>query len=241
MDITKLKYDRTKVIGVFKELNDESVVATANCTILIPSRFVSRGLATVGIETSFAGYFCIIVNGYYGVSITASLIHSAPSSTTTVTINEEEYYEFRYEKGDVIVKDTSLLQSDKIVFKVYRELIATGHVPWFINYTVYGKLLNTAKRFGGAGLGDADRATFEVIAASLARSSKDPTKQLRYTLKTQKDMDTFDVRYVPLNSVIYGASNTTARLMGSRLEQGISASLANPSESVEDIEELLRK
>ena len=241
MDITKLKYNRDKVIKACKELNNGSVVATMACSIMIPMRYSTRGLAAVGVKTTFAGYYCMVVGDSYAVSLMAGLITSEPSYNNTVSIDGEEYYVLEYEKGDVIITDTMILQDTELVYKVYREIIATGHVPWYIDYRLYGKVLNSAKRYGGHNLGGASRATFEVITASLARSDKDTTKQLRYSIKKASDIDTLGVRCIPLNSVIYGATNTTARLMGARLDEGISASLANPSKSVEDFEELLRK
>ena len=45
---------------------------------------------------------------------------------------------------------------------------------------------------------------------------------------------------LPLKSIAYGLSNTTSRLMGNYLNDGMNSALVNPSTQNESIEDLLR-
>ena len=46
---------------------------------------------------------------------------------------------------------------------------------------------------------------------------------------------------IPFRSVTYGATNTTAKLMGAYFDEGLTSALVNPSQRTEKIEELLRR
>jgi hypothetical protein len=47
--------------------------------------------------------------------------------------------------------------------------------------------------------------------------------------------------FIPFRSPIYGATNTTAKLIGAYFDDSINSALVNPSEKVEGVESLLRR
>ena len=78
-----------------------------------------------------------------------------------------------------------------------------------------------------------------IFNASMTRNPDNRNQLARELYTKQSDFLELPVDRVPLRSVAYGADNTTSRLLGSYLNQGMLSSLVNPSEQTENIEQLL--
>lgn len=241
MDISKLKRDASKVHACLKELEDGSLITTKGCKIYIPSRFTECQLAVVGNETQIVGIFAICVDDqFYGVSIANAMMRIEPTNTTTVDINGEEYYEFSFEAGSTVVSSVGLVKVDTLVYLIYDEFVAKGHVPWYMSYIDLGKLFDTSLHHAGVKLG-ANHAILELIASVIARDPDDRTKYYRQTVKSMEEVLARPPAMIPFRSVTFGATNTTAKLMGAYFDEGITSALVNPSQRSEKIEELLRR
>lgn len=241
MDPTKLVRDAEKVHAYLKELEDERLITVKGCKIYIPTRFADRGMAQIGIETYIVGIYAITVDDkYYGVSLVNAMMRIEPTSTMKVIINEEEYYEFYFEPGSTVVSKVQLVKTDTLVYRIYDEIIAKGHVPWYLGYTELGKLFDTARYHAGANIGSNHEVT-ELIVSMIARDAKDRHKYYRQTIKNMTDLRFNPPAFVPLRSVTYAATNTTSKLGGSYFHEGMVSSLVSPSDRVERIESLLRR
>lgn len=240
MDITKLIRKADKVHASIKELDDGSLIAVKECKIYIPLRFTECGLAFVGIETRIIGIYAIVVEGvFYGVSNICALIMITPTSTTKVTINDEEYYEFTFEPGSVITPNTNLVKTDTIVYRIYDEILSKAKVPWYLDYNDLGSLFDTANYHAGANVGN-NREVTELIVSMIARNEKDRHVYYRSTIKTAEDLKKHKPVFTPLRSVQYAATNTTNKLAGSYFGVGVNSALVTPATRVEKIEGLLR-
>lgn len=237
MDIKSLKRDGNAVKTALKQI-DQSLVAAKDCKIYIPLRFSERKLAVISNEIRIVGIYAIVVGDTYGVSSACAMMQITPSSTSIVNIQGDEYYEFSFVKGAVITPNCNLVKEDTLVYSIYDEIIAKGHVPWFLSYIDLGKLFATASYHGGLSLGP-NNIPLEILAASIARSSEDRTVYYRHVVDDLYGLDT-SVK-IPFRNVIYGATNTTARLMGAYFQDGMTSALVNPSETTEGVETTLRR
>lgn len=241
MDPKKLTRDASKVHAVLKELEDNRLITTKGCKIYTPVRYTECGLASVGIETWIIGIYAIVVDDkYYGVSMVNAMLRIDPTSTLKVDIEGEQFYEFIFEPGAVVVTDTNLVKVDTVTFRIYDEIVAKGRVPWFLTYDDLGKLFKTAQHHAGASVGS-QREVTELLISMIARDAKDRTKYFRQTVRSPADAVLRPPAYIPLRSVVYQATDTTTKLMGSYFPDALQSALVTPSERVERIEGLLRR
>jgi hypothetical protein len=63
----------------------------------------------------------------------------------------------------------------------------------------------------------------------------------RHQFKDTKQLTDKPPEIIALRSVQDGASNTTAKLMGAYLDEGINSALVDPAERLERVEDLLRR
>lgn len=240
MDPRKLKRDAAKVHASLKEMEDGTLVTTRGVKIYIPARFAEQQMAFLGTETSISGIFAITVDDtYLGVSLANAMMRIEPTITNYIKIEDEDYIEFVFTPGSVVIANINLLKSDIFIYRIYSELLGKGHVPWFMGYQELGRIFESARHHAGVSVG-ANHAIVEMIVAAISRLADDRTQYYRQSIKTEKDLAT-EPTFIPLRSVTYGASNTTAKLVGAYWEEGLTSALVNPSDTVEPIEGLLRR
>jgi hypothetical protein len=241
MDPKKLIRDPVKVHSYLKELPDGRLVTTKGVKIYIPSRFAERGLASVGIETYIVGIYAIVVDDlYYGVSMVNAMMRIEPSATMTIVIDDEEFFEFVFDPGSTVVSSLELVKQDTLTYMIYDEIIAKGHVPWYLEYTDLGNLFNTANKHAGANIGSNHEVT-ELIVSIIARDSSNRHLYYRNTVKSNEDIKKKPPAFIALRSVTYAASNTLNKIAGSYMHEGLVSALVTPTERVEKIESLLRR
>lgn len=238
MDIASLKRDADKVKATLKEVGD-TVVTTKGCKICIPTRFRDRNLASVGATNSSVGIFAIVVDDkYYAISLTPARINFDPTSINMIKIDGDDYIEFYFEPGSVVISDVELVKDDTLPYYIYNELIAGARIPWYVNYLDMAGLFDEASFHAGFKVG-ASPAVIGMIISVIARNHKDRTQHYRHALKTFNDIKNNPPDWVKFNNVTYTATNTTARLVGSYFVPAIEAALMNPSTSREELEDLL--
>ncbi len=241
MDITNLVRNPERIHAALVELPDGRVITKTGCKIYIPIRYAERKLAYIGNEIYILGIYAITVEDkYYGVSLLNTMIPIDPVETNKIKIDGEGFYEFVFSPGNTVFKTTHLVKTDALVYRIYDEFLAMGHIPWFIGYEELGHIFDSAKEFAGANVGTNPEVT-QLIASILARDPNDRTKYYRTTVNTPEDLVANPPVYVALKSVQYSATNTTTKLGGSYFQQGVISALINPSERTEVIESLLLK
>ena len=240
MDITKCVRDATKVHQSLKKLDDNSVIAVKQVAIHIPERYTENGLATIGSETYIIGIFAIASEGAFGVSSVCAPMRITPSIINDIMIGEEPGIEFIFEPGDTVFADLALVAQDTMLYKVYLEFVAKGNVPWFMNYDDILGIFAAAEHHNGVKLG-ANDAILEMIISTMCRSPVDRSIYYRHFVKTREQVKQAPPDYIAFRSVTYGATNTTAKLIGAYFDDGLDSALAFPSKRKETIEELLRK
>lgn len=239
LDPNNLVRDPSKVKSTLVEDGDRLITKTG-CKIYIPTRWTDKNLAVVGKEIRVVSVFPIVVDDkYYSISSAVAAMPLTPSRTSIVTIADEECYEFLFEKGSVVCPNVNLVRISNTAYYLYDEIIAKARVPWYLDYEDILRLLHTAKMHADITLA-ANNVPMELLAATIARQSKDVTKYYRHQVSTGKAAQVDQPDYVPLGNVLLGATNTTAKLMGNYLDDGITSALINPTDQIDTVETLFR-
>lgn len=235
----KLKRDGAAVKSALK-INGQQLLTSKDMKIVIPYRYVQGKLASVGNSVQTLTVFAIIIDGVYAVSNLCSIITLTPSSTTVVSYEGEDYFEFSFDKGSVVSPNINLVVDDKNAYNIYNEFIAKGRIPWFMSYEDFGKILTTAHSHAGIELSGTN-APLELIITSIARNNKNLYQYYRNTIKSLDEQFTNPPGYVPFKSVSYGATNTAGKIMGSYFDEGLTSALTAPEGGPEGVEVHLRK
>lgn len=216
------------------------VLCKKNCKIQVPVRFSEVGLGEIGMTVFTYGLFALILDtGEYSVLNVNSILELNPYKITMVTIDDVEYHEFHFDAGQVVIKTSSLIQSNTLIYNVMDEFIFKGKIPWYVGYEDVGKLLDTAKYHADSDVGQ-NPEVMEFIASMITRSASDRTTYIRSVAETYEDFDVKNISYVPLKSVLYSVNNTVNKIAGSYFSEGVVSALVNPSHSTEQVERLLR-
>lgn len=238
MDISQLKRDPVKAKANLKQV-DNTLITLANCSIQIPERYANKSLAVMGSEVYVCGIFPIIFeDGTYTLNNTIGMFRIQPAVTETITIDGENYYEFKFNAGDVLFANTNIVVSNTLVYFVYNYFIENGYIPWFINFYDLVNLFSSSNAVAGVNLGT--KATMEVIIMTMVRDPKDVYKLYKHTIQKASDLQTNPPTFIAFDSVIWNTSDTTSKLNGNYSSDAVNAALVNRSERVEVIEELLR-
>ena len=241
MDWSRWTRSPEKVRAALKEQPDNSVVTSKPLKIYVPKRFMEKQLAQVAAEIYIVGIFAMVVDDtYYGVSTVNAMMRIKPTSIATGKFVHESYLEFQFDPGSVVIANTLLIKNDVLVYKIFDEIVAKGHTPWYVGYEDLAKLFASAEKHAGVKLKNS-HAILEMFAAAVARDSVERSNYFRHVVKDQFDYVNKPPTIIPLRSVSYGTTNTTAKLLGSYWDDGLTSALVNPSTKTERIEELLRR
>ena len=241
MDISKLVRDPAKIHSSLVELPDGRVVCKSDLKIIIPSRFEERGLAFIGVDTSIIGIYAIILDDkYYGISLVNAMIKIEPTSTMKIDINGVGHYEFSFEAGSTVFSSINLVKNDKLVYKIYDEIISKARVPWYVSYPDLSRIFDSARHHAGANVGNEHEVT-ELLVSLISRNTKDRHRYYRQTVKSLEEIKNEPPEYISLRNVAYSATNTTNKLAGSYFSDGVISSLVDPSIRTEKIERILRR
>lgn len=237
MNIAGLVRGADVVIGNLVK-KEKEIITKKGCKIHIPVHYEESGLVSLGSETYILGIFAwIFEDKYYAFNSTVAKMRVTPTTVNVVTHDDVDYYEFYFEPGSCVIADKMLIVDDTVAYAVYDEVIAKGRVPWYMSYEDKCKLFRSSPKHAGMRVG-ANKAVMEMIVANTCRDPNDMVRYYRQILLTDNKEQP---AHVPFNSVIYGATNTVARLVGSYFELGVMSSLNNPSTRTERIETILRR
>lgn len=241
MDVKSLIHDAKRVKESLFETEDESLITKTGCKIYIPARFAERGLATVSVEIHIVGIYAMVIEDkYFATSLINTMVRITPEVTNTVSINGDDYYEFVFPAGSVIIPSLQLVKVNTLPYRIYDELFAKGRVPWYIGYYELARIYDSAKYHAGVNIGE-DHEVTELLVSMITRYDKDRTVYYRQVAVSEEELRNNPPAFIPLKSVAYSATNTLNKLAGSYMQDGIVSALVNPSERTERIENLLRQ
>lgn len=214
------------------------IITTEKCVIQIPARFSTIGLGQIGLETNIYGCFALILDtGEYSVFNINAFIELNPARTIIVDINGIDYHQFEFDPYQILIKTTTIVKRDSVIYRVFDEFIFKGKIPWYLTYDDVGKLFDTAKQFANSDVSK-NQDVIEFLVSMISRSSGNRSVYIRNILKSYKD--TQNISYVPLSSVFFNVNNTLNKLAGSYFNNGVVSALVKPSDQMSEIEKILR-
>ncbi|QTH80296.1 hypothetical protein PA10_00096 [Pseudomonas phage pPa_SNUABM_DT01] len=232
--------DAARVHKAWEKTSEGSMVALKPLKVYIPARFPQRELALFEDEITFVGICAVVLEDkYYMASRICAPIRSEPTLVNNVVIDDVEYIEMQYEPGDRVICSEDLVMIDNLLYRIYDEIIAKGRVPWYVSYRELGGIFATSLKHAGVRVGKTP-TVMEIIASAICRDSEDLRRYYRQTVETYEDITANPPTIIPLRNVSYGATNTIAKLTGSRFDEGMTAAIVNPGERVERTERVLR-
>jgi hypothetical protein len=236
----KLIRDYKVVLNNLIETENNQVLTKVSCKVQIPSRFIDVSLAEVSTQIYSLGCFPIILEtGHYAVINVNAIIELCPFKILTTKIEDVLYHEFYFNPGDVVIKNTTLVKRDSIMYNLFDEFIFKGKIPWYINYEDLGKLFDTSKENAGCNIAE-NLETIELIASLVTRSSSDRSKYIRNVITTYEEATGDNIDFIPLMSVFYAVNSTLNKIAGNYFNDGVVSALINKTTSVDTIENILR-
>jgi hypothetical protein len=162
-----------------------------------------------------------------------------PFKTSIVLVDEIEYHLFEFNAGDVVVKNTTVVRDDLLMYNIFDELIFKGKIPWYVGYKDLGKLFDTAQANAGSSVGSSYEV-IELIASMVTRDTNDRSKYIRFVAQSYADITSDKIDYVPLSSIFYSVNSTVNKVAGSYFTDGVVSALVTPTTKVDSIEKILR-
>jgi len=243
MDFSALIRDPQKVYEALSLQEDGSIICLKPVKVIIPTRYLESSLAEIGATVSTLAVYAIVVDDkHYAVSKTLAMMTLTPTAVATRKYDETSYEELFMDVGSVFTPTTDLVITDTLVYYALENFVNRGRIPWFLDYEDVVTLTYTAEKHANVNL-TSSHAVLAIIASAVARDVNDNRKYFRQTLvgaDKKRGRNGRDVTFVPLSSVIMGATNTTSRLQGSHRTDGTISALINPSTRLERVEQLLR-
>lgn len=244
MNGSEYKRDAEHIHGLIHETSSGILIAVKPLVIYVPRGYEGTRLLTIAKEVRTVAVFCIVdpEAKKYGVSKAVTLMPITPTTVTIVSFDDGEYYEFSFAAGSTICPNYNLVKDDTLSYTVYDMIIAKGHIPWYLDYIDLATLLDTSNYHAGLNLGPSN-VPMEMIAASISRDPKNMKAYYRHGMKAGVAIREQPVKpsFIAFRNIIYGATNTTAKLTGSYFDDGMASALVNTSEKTESVETLLRK
>lgn len=212
---------------------NQMIVSKGPITILIPRSYEKYKRLTVTDEVDTLAMFEITIDGETkGFFVSASVVMK-PSVVEYVTDGGQEYVKCTFTEGDIFFKSTQVVKNSNIAYIVFSEYIEKGQIPRFMKYDDLAFLFDTVKKLTGCSI-PAEHATFEMIYAHLSRNRNNLKVPYRLTAMNE------DPLFLKLKDVPHASTSTTAKLVGSYLNDSIATSMVNAADDQSDIEDLLR-
>jgi hypothetical protein len=161
-----------------------------------------------------------------------------PAEINRVPIDGDEYLEFVFYPGSVVIPNLKLAKTDTLTYKIYDEILAKAHVPWYLSYFDLAKIFDTAREHAGANIG-ANKEVTELLISIIARNPRIRTEYYRQVIQSENDLVKNPPYFASLKDVTLSATNAVHKLGGGYFRNGTVSAINSPSERTERLEEIL--
>lgn len=218
---------------ITKNKNGEMVVTGESVTIMIPRSYEKYKRLNITDEIDTLAVFEISIGTETKEFFLPATVTMCPSLVEYVTIEGQDYVRAVFEKGDIFIKNTNVVKNGYIAYIIFSEYVEKGQIPRFMSYDNLAFIFDTVQRITGCKL-PAEHAVFEMIYAHLSRDAKKLSTPYRLTAMSEPP------KFLKLKDVPHAATSTTAKLIGSYLNDSLVNSMVNAAEDESDVEDLLR-
>lgn len=241
MDITGLKHNPAACAKAWHEPKDSTlIIAKESCKVYFPKHYIGSDLGYIDDKFNVIGIFGVVVGNNYCASNALAIMPFTPAAVNLVRIDEGQYYELSWEKGDIICPNRNLVKAVSNLAKVYAEAVEKGKTAWYIRKEQMINLFDTDNFHTGGNVGD-NRSQHALITAFRAKDPRDRSVPFRLAYTTQKEFDEAEPDYVALNSVAASRTNTMTKLTSGYLPVGVVGAIVEPTKTVESVEGHLLK
>lgn len=214
-------------------IKDTKVYCKEKTVIEFPKWYADKGLATIEVNATFYGLFCIIVGDKYAVSTIPTICTSTPILIKEVVRGDVEYYQLVYGKGDCVISNTKLIRNELLSYTFIETYYMQARVPWFYNYEDLVKIMDNLPEYAKSAAGS-NFIVNELITSFITRSAANKNKFYRQVLKGE-------YAYVDLMNVYYSALSTVSKLGGNRMNNAMVSAIVQPETKTTKLEDLVRK
>ena len=210
--------------------------------VVFPRRYLERDMAYIGDDVRSVGIFMISTAGAWALFSVVAMVEMQPDSINYISHNGVDYVELVFDKGSRLFKSLEVVRQDVLVYRVYKEIISSGNVPFYMQLTPeiddVSAVLDTALEYAGTSIGS-QRPVTELITSLSARNPESLVEYFRQ-LPDEVQAKTRP-NFIGLISAAYGATTTLSRLAGSYFDQGMVGSIVYPTEEISRQERLIRQ
>jgi hypothetical protein len=218
-----------------KTVNNSYIFTGEKAKIYVPERYSAQGVLKITSHVEVLGVFEIIVNDNEEIGlILPTTIQIHPSKIYKENKDDVDYTVLELHKGDVFMQSKTIVQKANLVYVMFVEFLANGNLPKFIRYWDIPKLFDHAQKVCGINL-RVPKNIFEILYAHLYRDPKDLSKPYRLTSMTAPAV------FLSLRDTAYATDSTTAKLVGSYMQDNFNSAIVNPSTERSRVEDMLRR
>lgn len=225
----------SKTLSSYLTKTEHSFIYTGtdDMYVYIPQRYSVHDLLFIENDVRTIGIFEVRINNETYPVVLPAILTMCPSDTYRQKEDNVEYWVLKFHRGDIFIKNRTLIKQSFIVPALFEEYLVNGNIPKFFRYKDLATLFDEAQKTCGINLGVA-HVVLELIYSHLSRDRNNLTKQYRYT--DQKEMP----YYIGLKNVAYATSSATSKIVGSYFADGLNAAIVNPSDKNYTVEDMLR-
>lgn len=200
-------------------LLNNGVYATADTRVHVPVAFADKNLVTIGEKAIVIGLFNVIVGDTY-FTVISPLTYTLPYTSFQLrTIDEVEYYEFFFRKGDLIIESLKVAKNALFTVELLLFIILRGQIPYYVTADTVLHIGENANKLGGINL-DGNSALLELLTSLTQRSTRDTEVFYRHA-------PTDGVKFVPLTDVSFGTFSNFSRLLNGYQSSAMITSIVN--------------
>lgn len=226
-----------------RNTSDRLTIAKDSISIHFPSLYIRKGLCKITDTAKILTVLAIVnyTKKQYAVLLAPCLHVFNPIKIKEVMVGQEAYTEFLYEHGDVIMPTEYTIVTDEEIYTMFSSFYINGKIPWFLEYEDVANMFLETRKYAGSSVGDNPIGP-HIITAIMARYKDNLDVYYRSKINLPSDIEKIGTPgYVGLSNPYYSFVNTTARIIGSRLQDGIIADIQKPNPKMQDLDKILIK
>lgn len=233
-----LKRDNKAIKTLFTK-KGRSTICNRECYVLLPNNLVKKGLAEITNPVKSVCILAIVEGNKYGTIAIPIKQNFAPHKIEKVLVDNEPYYKLNFTKGDFFFVENTAICDQAFYFELFDLLYLLGKVPFYLNYSDMANLFLEAKKYGNSKIGD-NRIAWDIIAGMLARDPNNPKVFYKDFLHKDPNNIKIDPVFKGFKDVYYSYDNTSSKLIGGYLEDGMIGAVIDQETKTSKISEVLR-
>ena len=217
----------------------QSIFVNEDLRVIIPNRYVTKGLAILGSTVKTVSIFAVVNNkNEYGVILAPIFIELCASLTQDIMVDDEECIMLEFEKGSLFTSNNMLVKQATFMYNVFNEFYIKGNIPWYMDRDMISSIMLESKKYADSNVGQ-DALMFEIITAIICRDANDRKVYYRQVMKSRDDKREMVV--VGLSNYIDAYDNTSSKLIGGYFNAGVMNSLINKEKETTKFAKALRE